>query len=141
MAKSLVLKNKTLIIGCGRFGASIANKCDQEGKNVMVIDIEQKSFDHLDDRFSGYTFVGDATDPVVLEEAHIESVKEIIIATGKNNINTFIAHLALKVYDIESIYVRLDTPDLEPLISGTRIKAIYPFQLTLDKLNELRGEK
>ena len=89
--KTSILKNKTLIIGCGRLGASIANADSLSGKNVLVVDKDSRSFELLSDLFSGYTFLGDVTDLSLLEEAYITSAKEIIIATGDDNVNLFLA--------------------------------------------------
>lgn len=139
MKRSKILKNKTLIVGCSSLGASIANKFSTEGKNLMVIDKDSKSFERLSDRFSGYTFVGDVTDIAILEEAGIASSKEIVIATDDDNINLFVAHIAKKLYEVPNIYVLLLEPDNEILLKGTEIKAIYPLELSYDKFNLLRG--
>ena len=71
--KHSFLKNKTIIVGCGRLGSSMANKCSLEGKNIIVVDHSEDAFDRLSDAFGGYTMVGDVTDPAFLEEAHISS--------------------------------------------------------------------
>ena len=141
MKKTSILKNKTLIIGCGRLGASIANADSLSGKNVLVVDKDSSSFELLSDLFSGYTFLGDVTDLSLLEEAYITSAKEIIIATGDDNVNLFLAYVARKLYNVPKIYVRLDDPSLEILISDLDVKAIYPFELSLDKFSRMRGEK
>lgn len=139
MKQSTLGKNKTIIIGCGRLGASIANKCAEEGKNIVVVDKDKDSFELLSDRFSGYTTVGDVTDLAVLESAYISTAKEVIIVTGDDNVNIFVAHLARKVFNVSDIYVRLDDPDDEILLRGLSIHAIYPFELSYDKLNMMRG--
>lgn len=139
MKKTSILKNKTLIIGCGSLGATIANKCSVEGKNIMVVDTDANAFESLSDRFSGYTFVGDVTDLSVLEEAAITSAKEIIITTGDDNTNLFVAHIARKIYNVPSIYVRLSDPDSEVLLKDMDIHAIYPLELSYDKFNLMRG--
>ncbi len=141
MKKTSILKNKTLIIGCGRLGASIANADSLSGKNVLVVDKDSRSFELLSDLFSGYTFLGDVTDLSLLEEAYITSAKEIIIATGDDNVNLFLAYVARKLYNVPKIYVRLDDPSLEILISDLDVKAIYPFELSLDKFSRMRGDK
>lgn len=141
MKKTSILKNKTLIIGCGRLGASIANADSLSGKNVLVVDKDSRSFELLSDLFSGYTFLGDVTDLSLLEEAYITSAKEIIIATGDDNVNLFLAYVARKLYNVPNIYVRLDDPSLEILISDLDVKAIYPFELSLDKFSRMRGDK
>ena len=139
--KRSLIKNKTLIVGCGRLGSSMANKCSLEGKNIIVLDQDSDAFDRLSDTFGGYTMVGDVTDPVFLEEAHVSSAKEIIITTGDDNVNLFIAHIARKIYDVPEIYVRLNNPENEVLLKGLGIKAIFPFELSYDKFNVLRGGK
>lgn len=139
MKKSKILKNKTLIIGCSSLGSTIANKFSAEGKNLMVVDLNSKNFERLNERFSGYTFVGDASDLDVLEEAGIASSKEIIIVTDDDNINLFVAHAARKIYDVPNIYVRLSETDNEFLLKGMDIKAIYPLELSFDKFNLMRG--
>lgn len=137
--KSIVLRNKTLIVGCSSLGATITNKFSTEGKNLMVIDKQPKNFERLSDRFSGYTITGDVTDLDVLEEAGIASAKEIVIVTDSDNVNLFVAHIAKKIYQVPNIYVRLSEPDNEVLLKGMDIKAIYPLELSYDKFNLLRG--
>ena len=133
------LRNKTIICGCSSLGATITNKFSSEGKNIMVIDIEPKNFGRLSERFSGYTIVGDVSDLAVLEEAGINSAKEIVITTDDDNLNLFVAHIAKKLYGVPNIYVRLSEPDNEVLLKGMDIKAIYPLELSYDKFNLLRG--
>ena len=137
--KHSLLKNKTLIVGCGRLGSSMANKCSLERKNIIVLDKDPDAFDRLSDSFGGFTIVGDTTDLSTLEEAYISSAKEVIITTGDDNINVFLAHVARKIYDVPEIYVRLDNPENEVLLKGMSIKAIFPFELSYDKFNVLRG--
>jgi len=130
MKKNSILRNKTLIIGCGRLGASIANR---------VVDLDENAFENLSDSFSGYTFVGDVTDLSLLEEAFITSAKEIIITTGNDNVNVYLAYVAREIYNVPNIYVRLDDPALEAILRGLDVHAIYPFELSLDKFILMRG--
>lgn len=139
MAAKTNIKNITLIIGSGRFGASIANKYSQQGKFVMIVDNKEENFDRLANNFSGYTLRGDATVVSVLEKAHIDKAKEIIIATGDDNTNILVAHIARKIFDVPDIYVRLDDPESETLIKGLKVNAIYPFELSFDEFSKLKG--
>ena len=138
MKNSGLLKNKTLIIGCGRLGSSIANKDSSSGKKVMIMDSDPMSFEKLSEGFSGYTFVGDATDMSLLEEAYITSTREIIITTGDDNTNVFLALVARKIYNVPQIYVRLDDPNLEVLLENCDVHAIYPFKLSLEEFLDIR---
>lgn len=139
MAVKTNIKNITLIIGSGRFGASLANKYSQQGKFVMIVDNKEENFDRLANNFSGYTLRGDATVVSVLEKAHIDKAKEIIIATGDDNTNILVAHIARKIFDVPDIYVRLDDPESETLIKGLKVNAIYPFELSFDEFSKLKG--
>ena len=141
MKKGSLLRNKTIIIGCGRLGSSIANKDSASGKNVLIIDRDPSAFEALSDRFSGYQFVGDPTDLSLLEEAYITSAKEVIITTGDDNVNVFLAQVAREIYNVPNIYIRLDDPSLEILLRGLDVHAIYPFELSLDKFLLTRGGK
>lgn len=139
LRKKPLLRNKTIIIGCGRLGASIANKIGKEGKNVLVIDKTKAAFESLEDSFSGIQIVGDVIDLATLENAYISSAQEVIITTGNDNVNIYLALLAREIYDIPHIYVRLDNPEMTCLIEDKDIEIILPFQLSFDKLDLMRG--
>ena len=139
--KRPLLRNKTLIIGCGRLGASLAGKIAKEGKNVIVVDKFKSSFESLEDSFSGYQIVGDVLDLNTLENAYITSAQEIIITTGNDNVNIYLALLAREVFDVPSIFVRLDNPEMVCLLEDKDIEVILPFQLSYDKLDLMRGGK
>lgn len=141
MSHNLFLKNKILIIGCGRFGSSVANKYSLEGKNVMVVDFYKSKFDKLSDNFVGYTFIGDGTDISVLKKAQIETANQIVIATGSDNANILIAHMARKIFDVPEIFVRLDEPSSEILVKDLNVKAIFPFELSFDEFKRIGGEQ
>ncbi len=132
------MRNKTFIVGCGRLGASIASYASSQGEDVIVLDQHADSFNKLSDAFSGYTVACDATDVDQLEDAGIGDAKELILTTGDDNTNLFLAHLCQKKYNVPYIYVRFDDPEKGFLIQGMSIKAIYPFQLSRDRFSLLQ---
>jgi trk system potassium uptake protein TrkA len=67
----MAIKNKIVVIGCGRFGSSVANLASERGENVIVVDPVSSSFERLDDNFSGYKVTGDATDVSLLKKTPI----------------------------------------------------------------------
>lgn len=135
------MRNMTIVVGSGRLGSSIANKSCEMGKHIVVIDNDNEGFNRLSENFSGYEIVGDATDLSILEAGYIKKAREVIVTTGDDNVNIFVAHLARIIYDVPDVYIRLDDPAKEVLILGMGIKAIYPFQLSYDKFNLLRKEE
>lgn len=135
------MRNKILVIGCGRFGARIANDSSLEGENVVIIDNDPTSFERLNDDYSGFTIVCDATDISLMEEeGYIKDAYRIVIATGDDNANLFLSHVAASLYDIPEIYVRFNDPGFASLVNDMNIKAIYPFELSLRKYRTLSME-
>lgn len=132
-------KNKTIVVGCGRLGSSIATKLSSEGKNVIIIDKSEDSFRRLGDSFNGYTSVGDATDTEVLEQNFINEASSIIITTNSDNVNVFIADMCQYLYNIKHILIRLADPAKEKIIDSSRIKIIFPFKLSFKEFNDIIG--
>ena len=133
-------RNKVLVIGSGRLGSSIATKLSELGDDVLIIDANQDAFRKLQEAFSGYEVVGDATDLMVLEQAYIKQAKSVIITTDNDNTNIYVAHLAYYIYDVPEIFVRLSDTDKGSLIDDTNIKAIYPFTLSINEFLKLYEE-
>lgn len=135
------MRNRTMIIGCGRLGASLANYASSQGEDVVVLDASKESFNKLDDSaFTGYSIACDATDIDELVDAGIKSVREVIITTGDDNANLFLALACHDIFEVPSIYVRFDDPEKGMLIQGKKIKPIYPFQLSRDRFTALKGD-
>jgi trk system potassium uptake protein TrkA len=137
----MAIKNKIVVIGCGRLGSSIANLASERGENVIVVDQTPTSFDRLDDNFSGFKVQGDATDISLLEDdAYLTSASEVAICTGDDNINLFLAHVCALIYRVPQVIVRFADPSKSSLIAGIpNIKAIYPFELSINKFATLEG--
>lgn len=132
-------RTKSVVVGSGRLGASIATMLSDLGQDVLIVDKEQTSFRKLSETFSGYDIIGDATDMGVLEnEVNIHQADEVIITTDSDNINLFIAHLCYYVYHVPHIYVRFNDNDKGMLVENTSIKVIYPFLLSIDDFLEKR---
>lgn len=130
-------RNKFVVVGSGRLGSNIATKMSEKGEDVIIIDATDDSFRKLQESFSGYQVVGDATDLSVLDNAFIKQAKTVVIATDQDNVNIFLAHVCYYVYNVPKIFVRISDTDKGKLLSGTNIKAIYPFNLSLDAFHDL----
>jgi trk system potassium uptake protein TrkA len=138
----MAIKNKIVILGCGRLGSSIANNASARGENVIVVDPIASSFERLDDSFSGFKVTGDATDTQLLEDdAYIKTAREVAVVTGDDNVNLFLAHLCAIVYEVPHVYVRFDDPEKSALIANIpNVRAIYPFELSMNKFSNLESE-
>lgn len=134
-------KEKSLVIGCGRFGANVAHYKSSNGFDCLIVDQDARSFRKLDVNFSGYKVVGDATDLDFLEnQCDIKNIDEIIITTNNDNVNLYISHVAYHIYHIENVYVRFNDVDKGLLVKDTKIKVIYPFHLSMEEFLRLEAK-
>lgn len=138
----MAIRNKILIIGAGRLGSIIADRASSRGENVIVLDSKDSSFRKLDETFTGFKVTGDATDITLLkQDCYIDSVEEVVIVTGDDNTNLFLAHLCAVIFKIPKVYVRFDDPDKDILINGVpNVYAIYPSDLTANKFFSIEAE-
>lgn len=134
-------KNKFIVIGAGTLGSHIAATMSKSGHDVIVIDITEDSFRRLDESFSGYNVVGDATDLSVLESSNIKEAKSVVLTTDDDNVNIYLAHVCFYIYNVPKVFVRLSDTDKGKLLEGTTIKAIYPFHLSFNEFIELNEEE
>ena len=138
----MAIRNKILIIGAGRLGSIIADRASARGENVIVLDERDSSFRKLDEAFTGFKVTGDATDITLLkQDCYIDSVEEVVIVTGNDNTNLFLAHLCAIIFKIPKVYVRFDDPDKDILINGVpNVKAVYPSDLGANKFFQIEAE-
>lgn len=135
-------RNKFIVIGSGRLGSNIATSMSELGEDVIIIDAQDDSFRKLQESFSGYQVVGDATDLTILENSYIKHAKTVVITTDSDNVNIYLAHICFYVYNVPKIFVRLSDTDKGKLLEGTTIKAIYPFNLSYSEFMDLNvGEE
>lgn len=134
-------KNKFIVIGAGTLGAHIAATMSKSGHDVIVIDAIEDSFRRLDDSFSGYNIVGDATDLSVLEKADIKKAQSVVLTTDNDNVNIYLSHVCFYIYNVPKIFVRLSDIEKGKLLEGTTIKAIYPFNLSFNEFIELNDKE
>jgi len=85
-------RNKFIVIGSGRLGSNIATSMSELGEDVIIIDAQDDSFRKLQESFSGYQVVGDATDLTILENSYIKHAKTVVITTDSDNVNIYLAH-------------------------------------------------
>jgi trk system potassium uptake protein TrkA len=72
---------KTVIVGCGRVGAVLADSFDRAGHEVIVIDPVTRAFDRLPSGFGGTALRGDGTDEDTLRRAGAEEADLFVALT------------------------------------------------------------
>ena len=75
---------KIIILGCGEFGAKLAELFQQEGSDITVIDSNPDSLKKLGKNFTGKTVVGSGLDREVLEKPGIQGSDVFVACAGKD---------------------------------------------------------
>lgn len=130
-------KKDVIICGCGRFGSSIASALSNHKYNVKIIDLCEASFFKLQEDFSGFELLGDASDLEVLEDAGIQRCDMVLATTDNDNVNAMIAQIAAFIYHVKEVYIRLNDPAKETLLEDSSIHAIYPARLSIQEFERL----
>ncbi len=127
----------TIVIGCGRLGANLANTLSDEGENVLIMDKEEASFRRLSQSFGGLSVTGDGTDLEALQEAEIRRASTVIAVTNNDNVNIMIAQLAKEVYQVRRVISRLYDPERECVYRELGIDTICPAVLSAQEIDKL----
>ena len=129
----------TIIVGCGRLGANLADEISESGGNIMIIDRDETSFRKLSSGYGGLTLVGDATDLSVLKDAGIERAQVVISVTDFDNTNIMVAQIARELYHIPKVVCRLYDPERECVYHEFGINTICPAVLSAREIKRLIG--
>lgn len=126
-----------IIIGCGAFGANVAEYLSTQKKSVVIIDKKENSFEKLSENFSGFTIEADGIEKDTLLLANIERVEIVITATNDDNTNLMIAQIAKKIYNVPKVIARVFDPTREKIYEDFGIETISPISLSIEKFKSL----
>lgn len=121
--KLRVIPMPTIIVGGGRIGRSLAQRLENRGEHVIIIE------DH-DDRLAqardaGFTVhAGDGTEVSVLREAGADDARTVVAATADDNDNLLVCQLADSKFDVENIYARVNKPENVTAFESLDVTAI-----------------
>jgi len=99
-----------IIVGCGRVGSELAKLLSKEGHNVLVIDKNPESFNHLGKKFNGLTLVGNGFDIELLKEAGISKANAFCSVTNSDNVNIVSSQVAKQIFKIPKVIARIYDP-------------------------------
>ncbi len=104
-----VLPMRVIIVGGGRVGRGLAERLEDRGENVIIIDRDQTQVEVA--RNAGFTVHhGDGADTDVLRTAGAENAKIVAAATGDDDSNLLVAQLTKSKFDVETVIARVNTP-------------------------------
>lgn len=101
---------KVIIMGCSRVGGRLANRLDEAGHEVVVLDRDPYSFRWLSSKFKGKAIVGDGTDEDVLRKAEIDDADAFVSATEGDNRNVLAAQIAKHIFKVPKVVSRIYDP-------------------------------
>jgi trk system potassium uptake protein TrkA len=133
-------ENYTIVIGCGRLGANLANTLSDEGGNVLIIDKSKDAFRKLSPSFGGLSITGDALDLDVLQEAQISKASVVVAVTNSDNANIMVAQIARELFHIRRVIARLYDPERECVYREFGIDTICPAILSAKEIDKILCE-
>lgn len=99
-----------VILGCGRVGSLLADRLDEAGHSVAIVDQDAQSFRRLSGRFGGSTVKGIGFDRETLEKAGIDRAHAFAAVSSGDNTNILAARVARETYGVEHVVARIYDP-------------------------------
>ena len=139
MKHSFSIKNEnyTIIAGCSRLGANLANTLSDSGSSIIIIDKNPDAFRKLSPSYGGIVMTGDATEMNVLINAEIKKATTVISVTNKDNTNIMVAQIAKEMFNVERVIARLSDPECECVYREFGIDTICPAVLSAKEIDKL----
>jgi trk system potassium uptake protein TrkA len=130
---------KSVIVGCGRVGATLAEALEALGHDVVIIDIRTSAFDRLSSTFRGSAIRGDGTDEDVLRRAGVDGADFFIALTEGDNRNIMAAQIAARVFGIPRVVAKVNDPVRADAYATLGIATLCRTNLMVDAIYEYLG--
>jgi len=128
---------KVVIMGCGRVGAALATDMEQEGNDVLVLDIDPEAFRFLPDGFRGTTYVGNGMDVDVQRKIGVDKADVFVSTTRGDNRNVMAAQIAKHVFGVKVAASRVFDPLREEMYRNMGLRTINPSRVQSKRLKRI----
>ena len=99
-----------IIVGCGRVGETLAEKLNDDGNIVTIIDMSPKKVRNIANKFDIMGIVGNGATHAVQQEAGIDNADLLIAVTNSDELNLLCCMIAKKAGDCQTI-ARVKNPE------------------------------
>ena len=122
-----------VVVGCGRVGAQLSNRLEEQGHSVALVDKNAKAFNRLPETFGGKRVVGFGFDRDRLSEAGIDEAGAVAAVTSGDNSNIVVARIARETYGIERVVARIYDPRRAEIYQRLGINTVATVAWTTDQ--------
>lgn len=130
-------KESIIIIGCGRFGSTLATMLSEQNKNVSIIDIDEKAFRKLSQSYAGFSIEGDGTDIDLLTYTGAKNADILVASTDDDDTNIMIAQIAKHVFGINRVITRVYDTTKQIVYNDMNIMSICPAILSVNEFERI----
>ncbi len=99
------MKKQFVVIGCGRFGKSVATKLTELGSEVMVVDRNEEIIQKMSDVVT-YAVQADATDENALKSLGIRNFDVAVVTIGGDIQSSILVTLMIKELGVKHIVAK-----------------------------------
>lgn len=128
---------RSIIVGCGRTGADLAQALSLRGHSVTVVDHDPSAFERLGPAFNGQTVTGVAFDRTVLLQAGVERADGLAAVTGSDETNVVVGRIAREVFRVPRVVARLYDPRKAEVYGRLALQTIAPVTWGINRIAEL----
>jgi trk system potassium uptake protein len=127
---------RAIVVGCGRVGSTVARTLAEEGWDVTAVDESESALARLGERWRGGFVIGHGMDLETLRQAGIENADAVVVATDGDNTNIVVAQVAQKMFDVDTVVVRLLDPARADFYEGRGLDVVCPTKTAYETLTE-----
>lgn len=102
------MKKSFIVIGLGRFGASVAKALSNLNCDILCMDISEECVSDIASDIN-HCVIGDSTKLATLKELGVASIDHAVVAIGNNLEASILTIMNLKALNVKNITVRADT--------------------------------
>ena len=125
---------RVMIIGCGRVGSVLANRLNEQGHQVVVLDRNQQAFRRLSEQFSGERIVGNGLVDEFVRPTLQEKTDMLFAMTDKDNVNLMIAQRVKRNLQVQRVVAVVHDSVLAGLYKELGVETVCPTDLVMKDL-------